>query len=193
MLETFPLDITVFKAIHGLAGIAPLSDALGIFLAAYLPYVLVLAALVFVFGRSTAKEKVGVFLTLLLAVLLSRFILTDIIQFFYPIARPFAALSFTPLIGASGASFPSGHTAFFFALSFALLIFDRRWGFWFLALSLLVGLSRVFVGVHYPMDILGGIAVGFIAYLVVKKLVQAERFFAVSVPVVPIEPIGESR
>ena len=192
MLETFPLDIAVFNAIHGLAGIAPLSDALGIFLASYLPYILVLAVLVFVFQRPTAKEKMGTFLTLLLAVLVSRFILADIVQFLYPIARPFVTLGFTPLISASGASFPSGHASFFFALSFALFIFDRRWGYWFLTLSFLIGLARIFVGVHYPTDILGGIIVGLISYFIVKKLIRPERFCADSAPVAPIEPIGEA-
>ncbi len=177
MIDTFPLDIAVFKAIHGLAGLAPLLDALGVFLALYLPYLLGLALLVFVFKQKTTKQKLGAFLSLALAVVVSRGILTEIIRFVYPITRPFAALNFAPLISESGASFPSGHTAFFFAVAFTLFFaFDKSWGGWFLVLSTLIGVARIFVGVHYPMDILGGIVIGFISYLIVKALVKPGRF-----------------
>ena len=191
MFENFPLNISLFNAVHGLAGVTPLLDAAGIFCALYLPYILVLALLFFVFKQRTTKERMGVFLTLLLAVIVSRGVLVEIIQFLWPVARPFAALGFTPLIGESGASFPSGHASFFFALSFMLLAFDRKWAYWFVGLSLLNGLSRVFVGVHYPSDILGGIAVGFISYLIVKNLIRPERFNAASVPTAPLISIGE--
>jgi undecaprenyl-diphosphatase len=192
MFTTFPLDIAVFNAIHGLAGLTPLLDALGIFLALYLPYLLGLAALAFVFKQKTAKEKWGVFLALAFAVLVSRGILTEAVHFLYPIARPFAALGFTPLIGESGASFPSGHAAFFFALSFMLFAFDRKWGAWFLTLAFINGLARIFVGVHYPMDILGGIVVGFISYLIVQYLLKPGRFRAAAVPQAVQDASGEN-
>ncbi|MCL4404284.1 phosphatase PAP2 family protein [Patescibacteria group bacterium] len=191
MLENFPLNLSLFNAVHGLAGVTPLLDAAGIFCALYLPYVLVLALVFFVFKQGTTKERMGVFLTLVLAAIISRGIFVEFVHFAWPVARPFAALGFTPLIGESGASFPSGHASLFFALSFMLLAFDRKWAYWFIGLSLLNGLARIFVGVHYPLDILGGIAVGFVSYLIVKKLVRPDRFRAASVPATPTALIGE--
>ncbi|MFL5401200.1 MAG: phosphatase PAP2 family protein [Gemmatimonadales bacterium] len=82
-------------------------------------------------------------------------------------ARPRPAAYFGyPL--PSSASFPSGHA--FFAASFlgglAVLVSERtrsrgvRWGTWIicLVLILLIGLSRVYLGVHYPSDVLAGYA-----------------------------------
>jgi undecaprenyl-diphosphatase len=67
-------------------------------------------------------------------------------------------------------SFPSGHAAFFFALSTVLLLYNKKfyprpkfwWGaglFFFLA-SFLISIARVFVGIHWPSDILAGAAIG---------------------------------
>ena len=58
-------------------------------------------------------------------------------------------------------SFPSGHTTN--SLACALVIFrmaPRKFGVPALALAILIALSRLYVGVHYPTDILGGAIVG---------------------------------
>lgn len=61
-------------------------------------------------------------------------------------------------------SFPSGHTCASFAAAFALYkTLPRRWGIACLVLAALISLSRLYVGVHYPSDVLGGAAVGIFA------------------------------
>ena len=57
-------------------------------------------------------------------------------------------------------SFPSNHAANAFAATVTLSFFYRRYAGYFLSAALLVGLSRIFVGVHYPGDVLGGFIVG---------------------------------
>ena len=66
------------------------------------------------------------------------------------------------IIGAQlDASFPSGHTTH--SLACAWVIFrraPRRYGVPALALAALIGLSRLYVGVHYPTDVLAGALIG---------------------------------
>jgi undecaprenyl-diphosphatase len=57
-------------------------------------------------------------------------------------------------------SFPSSHSAAAFAIAFTVVFFHRRFGLALVAAAALVALSRVFVGVHYPLDILVGGAFG---------------------------------
>lgn len=61
-------------------------------------------------------------------------------------------------------SFPSGHTAAAFAAAFALL-FAREKKLWIpvLIFALLIAFTRLYLYVHYPTDILGGILIGLLA------------------------------
>ena len=61
-------------------------------------------------------------------------------------------------------SFPSGHTCASFAAAFALYrTLPRKWGIACLVLAALISFSRLYVGVHYPSDVLGGVVVGIFA------------------------------
>lgn len=58
-------------------------------------------------------------------------------------------------------SFPSGHSAI--SLSCAWVIFrmtPKKWGVPALVLALLISLSRLYVGVHYPTDVIAGVVIG---------------------------------
>jgi undecaprenyl-diphosphatase len=69
-------------------------------------------------------------------------------------------------IGRSGdPSFPSDHATAAFAIAVALLLRHRKAGLLALAMAVVVSLSRVAVGTHYPSDVLGGAAVGTLAAL----------------------------
>ncbi len=76
-------------------------------------------------------------------------------------------------------SFPSGHSGAAFAaacaLCFSLPSGKRVWGYLLLALAFLVAFSRLYVGVHFPTDVLGGMAVGTLSALAVA-LVYRKRF-----------------
>ncbi len=57
-------------------------------------------------------------------------------------------------------SFPSGHTATTFSCAVSLLYMNRRYGIFAILYAVLMAFSRVYVGVHYPTDILCGAMVG---------------------------------
>ncbi len=58
-------------------------------------------------------------------------------------------------------SFPSGHAQAVFGVATALLfIYRRRWMWLFYLAAAAVGLSRIYIGVHYPLDVLAGAAIG---------------------------------
>ena len=60
-------------------------------------------------------------------------------------------------------SFPSGHSAGSFACAWAFFrAYKKKWGVPALVLAGLVSLSRLYVGVHYPTDVLGGVVIGII-------------------------------
>jgi undecaprenyl-diphosphatase len=70
-------------------------------------------------------------------------------------------------------SFPSDHAALFFTLCAGVFAVSRRLGLWACAYSLVViCLPRVYLGVHYPTDILAGAAIGiFSAWLMTRESV----------------------
>ena len=83
----------------------------------------------------------------------------QLIKWWWPAARPFAELTdITPLISASGNAFPSGHAAFFFALALAVYVVDRKFGQWLIFGATIISLARIMAGIHWPLDILGGLA-----------------------------------
>ncbi len=76
--------------------------------------------------------------------------------------RPCVALPIEPLTGVlTSGSFPSAHAGNMASVvGLAIAIGGWRIGFWWGWLPLMVGLSRVYVGVHYPLDVMGGWAIG---------------------------------
>jgi len=61
---------------------------------------------------------------------------------------------------ATSGSFPSGHTTNWFAATMVAWMFYRRTLRFMLPLACIVGFSRIYNGVHYPSDVIGGIIVG---------------------------------
>lgn len=169
------MDLLTFQVLHSLAGRSSLLDGFSVFLAKYLVFFLILGALVFIFGFKNTKEKFFVFSLVALTAILSRGIFTELIRFFYDRERPFEVLGFEPLFLDVNPSFPSGHMAFLFALAIAIFYLNRFWGSWFMGLSLVIGIARIFAGIHWPSDILGGIAVALISFWIVKNLLKSYK------------------
>jgi len=66
-------------------------------------------------------------------------------------------------------SFPSDHATALFALTFGLCFFGyKKASSWFLVYALIITISRISLGVHFPLDIVGGIISGLIGASIVK-------------------------
>lgn len=171
-------DRLIFDSILKLRQLnSPLLEGVGIFLAAYLPYFLIFGFVLLIFKEKNRFKRLFFLLEGALAVILSRGILVELIRFFYHRPRPFEILNIPSLIGNStSGSFPSGHAAFFFALAMVVFSKNRRWGMWYFILAALNGLSRVFAGVHWPLDIVGGALLGLLsAQLIIVLLAPSKE------------------
>lgn len=147
-------------------------DYLSVSSAEYLTYFLVVAALVLFARAPQWRLRWFRIAEAALAVILSRGILTPLIRFFYDHPRPSELLGIAPLISEVSSSFPSGHAAFLFALAMAVFYVNRQWGIWFFSLAVLNGLARILVGVHWPLDIVGGAAVGIVSAMLVHLVLS---------------------
>ena len=173
------VDLIIFQWLNSWAGVRELWDTLIIFRAEWLGYWIGGAlGLFLIFGKEKKKELWMVF-EALAASLISRFVFTEIIRYFYNRPRPFEILSniYQLLEHSPGGSFPSGHAAFFFALAAGVFIYYRKWGILFYLFALAMGISRVIAGIHWPSDILGGAVIGIVsAYLVNYFVLKYKKY-----------------
>ena len=184
------VDLIFFQKINQFAGKWPLLDNLAIFFAEYLGYILILILLFFLTTRVIAKggNEATASLTkdskkywpiiaqAILAAVLARFGITELIRFFWERPRPFIENNVNLLLSHSATgSFPSGHAAFFFALSAVVYFYNKKTGFFFFLASFLISISRVFCGVHWPSDIIAGAAIGIFSGWIIRLFSQ--KFF----------------
>ncbi len=88
-------------------------------------------------------------------------LISKFLKDFFAVPRPFVTNGNAPLAGySSDGSFPSNHTAAAFAISVSFYLHKYKWGIPLIIFSLAIGVSRILGGVHYPLDILGGIVIG---------------------------------
>lgn len=154
------MNTVIFQYLHNFAGQSVFTDTVIVFGAKYLPYIIVVSlALFIIFGRDR-KQGLKIILCALASAVFARLIITELIRYFYHSPRPFMVYDFTPLIYDFNNSFPSGHAAFFFALATAIFLFHKKWGVAYFLGAIIIILSRIIAGIHWPTDVLGGIIVG---------------------------------
>ncbi|MEO2117549.1 MAG: phosphatase PAP2 family protein [Methanocaldococcus sp.] len=106
----------------------------------------------------------------LISILFLAFIITFSLKYLINEPRPYLILDNVHLLCNEGnePSFPSGHTTLAFTLATSLLFYSKKLGVLFLIWAIFVAYSRVYVGVHYPFDVLAGIVVGIICGYLTK-------------------------
>ena len=71
---------------------------------------------------------------------------------------------------SSKKSFPSNHSANIFFIYFILSILYPSKNKYFLFIAIMIGVSRIYVGVHYPFDVIAGAGIGLFVGFIIKKL-----------------------
>lgn len=105
-------------------------------------------------------------------------ILVKLLRSFFHRPRPFVTLNIESLIRhKADSSFPSKHAASAFVIGIAVWCIEPTIGQYVLWLAAATGLSRVMVGVHYPLDVLIGAALGSGIGLLVFQIILNSQLY----------------
>ncbi|MSU63099.1 MAG: phosphatase PAP2 family protein [Pedosphaera sp.] len=155
------LDVGGFRFVHESLRNSALDLILPFFSwnALFVP-ALILAAIWLVW-RGGSRGRIFLFM-MVLAIVVGDGIICNSIKHIVARPRPFAALAdVQPLVGkGTSGSMPSSHVANWFAAATLTWLFWRRRGWMVLGIACVVAFSRVYLGVHYPSDVLVGAALG---------------------------------
>ena len=163
------LDHYLFHMLFNIAHQNSVIDGIFIIVSRYYPHLLIFLGLILLV-RGGMEMRIAVVLALSASLL--AFIINLPLRHLIFRPRPFLAFDITPLImyAYDVSSFPSNHAAASYA--FGSLFYSKKpgAGIIFIIAALVVGISRVVVGVHYPGDIIAGILSGYLAAIIVNLL-----------------------
>ena len=178
------IDQNIFLFINSFVGKSEIIDSTAKLLVNeyFLPTILSIILFSFWFyWREDRDIKQRSVLLSVLSVTLGSMVLVSLINFFIQRPRPFDVLDVNLLFyKPTDPSFPSNATVVIFALALSIFSADKKIGLVALILASIYGFLRVFVGVHFPFDVLAGAFIGIASVVVLKKfdvyLMEVVRF-----------------
>ncbi len=132
-------------------------------------FVTIFLIIVFLIAKFKNKEEIKNIILICIISVLFVGLITVIIKYIVNEPRPFMELSNVHLLVVEDdlRSFPSGHTATVFSLITCLILNIKGYVKHYKAVScllilygIIIGFSRIYVGVHYPIDVIFGAAIG---------------------------------
>jgi undecaprenyl-diphosphatase len=169
------LDFQLFQLVNSLAGRNDVLDGLARLLVNdyFLTTTMSLILVIFWFeggDRDRREQNQRGVLRAIIALFVANIIL-KLCNLVYFRPRPFVGHEVNLLFyRPTDSSFPSNPATVGFSLAIAVWLTNRRLGALLLVLATLFGLSRIYCGVHYPLDMVAGALLGALsAYLVVKR------------------------
>lgn len=168
------MDTAILEKINGLAPRVGLLTPVMIAIARYGP-VLCAIALVWFWLRGRYSEQRGSIVAGIATLLALG--LGQLLGLAWPRPRPYERLPVHLLVPrVHDTSFPSDHATLGFAVAVGVLFFHRKAGMWLMAFAIILAYSRVFVGAHYPTDVIAGAALGSLAAVGMNGLFRRDRF-----------------
>jgi undecaprenyl-diphosphatase len=167
------MDASLFEMINNLAGEIPWLDAVMILSAKYLLVLFAVTLIIFYLTFQAKQQRIAILagVSTLLALGIAQGI-----AFLDPRPRPYLTHIARLLIERTNdPSFPSDHATFCFAIATMIWLYHRRLGSVLLGLALLVGFSRIYVGTHYPTDVIGGAVLGIAVSLIINYIARQTR------------------
>lgn len=186
-------DQSVTLAIHSLY------DMAGGFFTPFFEFISILGyagipLIIFAFMLTLFKKSRRVGLAMLIALAFGALVTNVFVKVYVARPRPYLNEFYRELWLLVGQNtehdfcFPSGHTtaAFAFSVSGFICMKNKRKGFWILFFGPLMAVSRIYLVVHYPSDILGGIVIGSVAavigWYVTSKLPESVYIYELKKP-----------
>ncbi len=171
-MDIIKLDQDLFLLINSFVGKSPFFDSLAKLLVNeyFVPTTLslILFALWFYWEKSDKDIRQKTVLLGVLGIALGNSIV-KVTAVFIQRTRPFEVLDTDLLFyRPTDPSFPSNAVVVAFVLATAIFLADKKIGLVALILSVFYGFSRIFVGVHFPLDVIGGAGVGVISVVIIK-------------------------
>ncbi|AMR03669.1 MULTISPECIES: undecaprenyl-diphosphatase [Bacillus] len=175
-------NIDAFRAVNDLGKQYPFLNSTMTFVAEYMVYFLALIIVVYWFTRSNQNRMMVV--QAMIAFVIAE-VIGKIAGKFHSNYQPFAELpNVNKLVEhAVDNSFPSDHTILFFSICFSFWLVHKKIGWLWITLAFCVAISRIWVGVHYPFDVITGAILGIvsaiIAYWLVPKVTFLKRILSI--------------
>ncbi|HFK1709190.1 TPA: undecaprenyl-diphosphatase [Bacillus mycoides] len=171
------MNYTVFQWINNFAGSSKLLDTLMIAITNSAAYVAIIFMLILWFNNGKKENAIRKQYTMLYTTLsVSIALLVNVLihaVYYHP--RPFITHHVNQLVPhAADSSFVSDHSVLVFSIAFVFILRGEKLKYIALIWAILVGVSRMYVGVHYPLDILGA---AFLTFITSGLVMQSARIF----------------
>lgn len=164
------MDVAILTWLNSFAGDIKLLDGIMIFLSKWVMYLFVIVLIIGLLKRTLRTYSLIGIVAIIVGV-----VVKNLITLIYYRPRPFIEHDIFLLIDKEpSASFPSITTLIAFVVATSLWLMNRKVGGTFYIIALLIGISRIYVGHHYPSDVLVGGGIGIIITFICLKV--SERF-----------------
>ena len=173
------LNTLLFEYIHGFAGHYKALDAFFIAITSYTAQGIVFGIVAtyiffyipFVSVRPTYRLRAMAQAGESFVAMVTTWFVILLLKVLVAFPRPFETMLHIKalIVSSLGDSFPSGHAAMSMALAITLYVHHPKFGKFLFVCALGIGFSRIYVGVHYPLDVLAGWVIGYTLPLLFHK------------------------